>query len=144
MEIKLNTSKKNKVYRCSLCDIECVLIAEEHPLMCPFEMYCQWEESDDHIVSFQKHKTEQEKELQRLKIEELKLKIKLLNGMVRAREDVARFIEQQLDWKTEASSEASCPHYGVCELHELMDYIYGGAPENSGEEICAKGKGWHR
>ena len=49
---------------------------------------------------------------------------------MRPREEVARFIEKQLH---DSSYECSRPkpnthHYGMQELRELMDFIYGGEP----------------
>lgn len=59
-----------------------------------------------------------------------------------SREEVARFVEQQLNWETPASQKGCKAHYGLCELKELLDFIYG-KPENESEEINANGKGWH-
>jgi len=59
-----------------------------------------------------------------------------------SRSKAARFVEQQVDWKTEASAASQCPHYGACELREQLDHIYGGKPQAEEEKINLEGKGW--
>ena len=59
------------------------------------------------------------------------------------RKYAARFVEQQLDWKTDASDNIPVAHYGAQELRELLDYIYGGEPKTAAEKINIEGKGWH-
>lgn len=51
-----------------------------------------------------------------------------------AREDVARFIEAQFSGEAPKIPE-SLSHYGLCELRQLMDYIYGGPPRFKEEEL---------
>lgn len=52
-------------------------------------------------------------------------------GCVKTREEAARFIETQLapDWVTSLEKGEQF-HYGKQELRELMDFIYGGPPED--------------
>jgi len=63
--------------------------------------------------------------------------------MATPREKAVRLIEQQLDWNTEASKKCPLPHYGACELRELLDFIYGGEPATDSEKLDITGKGWH-
>ena len=60
------------------------------------------------------------------------------------REDAARFAEQQLNWKTDASNNSPYSHYGVMELRELLDYIYGDEPSTDAEKLSIGFKGIHR
>ena len=64
-------------------------------------------------------------------------------GRAISREDAARFIELQLDWKTKASKDGPRAHYGAQELRELLDHIYGGEPKAEAEKLNIDGKGWH-
>lgn len=61
------------------------------------------------------------------------------NRNIIMRRNAARFIEKQLEWKTKESRECHFPHYGVMEIREMLDYIYGGEPNNEDEEIKSKG-----
>lgn len=55
------------------------------------------------------------------------------------REDAVRLIQRQFGWTTHDSAYFPkgkiCTHYGLCELRELLDHIYGGIP-NHHEELC--------
>lgn len=54
------------------------------------------------------------------------------------REKTARFIDKQLEaWQADPDyrPEKSAHHYGKCELWDLLDFIYGGAPSNDTEKI---------
>jgi hypothetical protein len=52
------------------------------------------------------------------------------------REYAARFIEEQLKAGYECTREkGDAVHYGVQELRELLDYIYGTPPQSEREEI---------
>jgi hypothetical protein len=58
---------------------------------------------------------------------------------VKTREEVARFIEEQM----EGASEPSKPkgkryHYGAQELRDLMDFVFGGEPLTDAERITLK------
>lgn len=60
----------------------------------------------------------------------------------KTRSDVANFIKQQLDhtgYETiTGRPKPNTHHYGVQELRELLDYIYGSQPSNISEEINIK------
>lgn len=58
--------------------------------------------------------------------------------MMRSRDEIARFIEKQFEWQTEASMESPGTHYGLMEARELMDFIFGEKPK-TGEEIHKTG-----
>ena len=52
------------------------------------------------------------------------------------REEVARFVESQLESEVPKTREKKGKHhYGFQELRELMDFIYGGEPENAEQNI---------
>jgi hypothetical protein len=67
-------------------------------------------------------------------------KIGGLQDLPESREEVARFIEYQFD----GSRNYHCrrhkghTHYGLQELRELMDFIYGGEPKTQAENIRGK------
>ena len=64
------------------------------------------------------------------------------NSTISRREEVARFIERQLNWGTRA---AKMPFggdgYGAIELRELMDFIYKSPPVSDDEKIVTAGIG---
>jgi hypothetical protein len=48
---------------------------------------------------------------------------------MKPREEVARFIEKQMEGRYKCSREKNyAHHYGLQELRELMDFIYGAEP----------------
>lgn len=52
------------------------------------------------------------------------------------REEVARFIEETLEYDRECVlQKGSKVHYGKQELRELLDFIYGGQPATEKEKI---------
>jgi hypothetical protein len=51
---------------------------------------------------------------------------------MKPREEVARFIEKQMEGRYVCSRDKGfAHHYGLQELRELMDFIYGGEPTES-------------
>ena len=51
---------------------------------------------------------------------------------MKTREETARFIERQMHWSHKCKFEkGSRAHYGWQELKELMDFIYGGEPNDA-------------
>ena len=63
---------------------------------------------------------------------------------VASRQDTARFVEQQLANESPIHKEKyECSEhlrYGYMELCELLDFIYGGEPENELEALHVEGK----
>jgi hypothetical protein len=61
--------------------------------------------------------------------------------MIKTREEVARYIERQFDYKSGYTVSMSKPynHYGKCELRDLLDFIYGGPPTSPEEFIRGDG-----
>lgn len=57
--------------------------------------------------------------------------------MMRTREEVARFIEAQMDDDSAAICVAkdSRVHYGLVELRWLMDFLYDGEPQTDEEKL---------
>ena len=54
---------------------------------------------------------------------------------LKTREETARFIERQLSDDHEPSRNKNGQYsYGLQDLRELMDFIYGSTPMNVGEE----------
>jgi len=51
-----------------------------------------------------------------------------------SRESVAVFIKQQIRGKC-SREKGNQHHYGVQELRELLDFIYGTEPQNKAQEI---------
>lgn len=47
---------------------------------------------------------------------------------MKTREQVARYIEGQFSYSTkiapDANEDKTCIHYGLCEIKQLMDFIY--------------------
>jgi len=62
----------------------------------------------------------------------------------RTREEVARFIEKQfgkeMPLPPELGKRVDSTHYGMCELRQLMDFIFGCEPANRTEEIFGAGE----
>ena len=65
--------------------------------------------------------------------------------MTKTREEVARFIEEQMRIDSNCSSysrgydpKVGAFHYGYYELRRLMDYLYDGPPKNKQEELVNK------
>lgn len=64
---------------------------------------------------------------------------------MKTREEVARFIEttqtgvaipdMDLYNRRRGDGQKAAWHYGLCELRQLMDFIYGGPPENKEQEV---------
>lgn len=55
---------------------------------------------------------------------------------MKSREDVVAFIEEQFKWDHECSLEKGHQtHYGRQELRELLDFLYGGPPENEEQRL---------
>jgi hypothetical protein len=54
---------------------------------------------------------------------------------LKTREEVARFVERQLGIETCGREKGDKYHYGLQELRELMDFVYGGPPENEGQAL---------
>lgn len=55
--------------------------------------------------------------------------------MIPSRKETVELIYKQLDMETSAAKNKSHHHYGKAELRELLDFIYGGPPENEEEFI---------
>lgn len=54
----------------------------------------------------------------------------------KTREEAARFAESQFAWPTTykvSEKKKAAHHYGKCEVHDLLDFIYGGPPEKPEE-----------
>lgn len=57
---------------------------------------------------------------------------------MKSRQEVARFIERQMHWGWNkpaipdhyGNGSVSAHHYGLCELRELLDFIYESPPTN--------------
>ena len=55
---------------------------------------------------------------------------------MKQREEAARFVERQLFGDADTKRDKNRRHhYGVQELRDLMDFIYGGEPEADGHKI---------
>jgi hypothetical protein len=55
---------------------------------------------------------------------------------MKTREAAVKFITNQLDYDYQCGREkAGAVHYGLQDLRELMDFIYGGPPQTSAEEL---------
>jgi hypothetical protein len=61
--------------------------------------------------------------------------------MIKTREEAARYIERQLDYKSgyTVSVTKECWHYGKCELRDLLDFVYDGPPTSPQEFIRGYG-----
>ena len=60
---------------------------------------------------------------------------------MKSREEAARFVERQFDGYGGYEcklNKGGCHHYGKQEVRELMDFIYGGEPENDSQKINGK------
>lgn len=60
---------------------------------------------------------------------------------MKSRKEVARFIEEQLDFDSGYGTERYKDdrwHYGFQELRDLLDYVYEGVPKNQEEELHNK------
>jgi hypothetical protein len=57
---------------------------------------------------------------------------------MKTREEVARFVEKQMGSNYICSRNKNyADHYGLQELRELMDFIYGEEPQNEEQKIKA-------
>ena len=54
---------------------------------------------------------------------------------MRTRKEVVELIGRQMDRGPARREKPTCWHYGIVELRELLDFIYGGPPENEDEEL---------
>ena len=55
---------------------------------------------------------------------------------MKTREEVARFVEKQMGGRYICSRNKNyAHHYGLQELRELMDFIYGEEPQNEEQKI---------
>lgn len=58
---------------------------------------------------------------------------------MRSREEAVSFARQQLVAEIETGrSKPNTHHYGLQELRDLMDFIYGGPPEAPAQELNRK------
>ena len=59
---------------------------------------------------------------------------------MKTREEAVKLIEDQIEDR-KCSRGKGAVHYGKQELRELMDFIYGGEPENDDQKIKTE-TGW--
>jgi hypothetical protein len=59
-----------------------------------------------------------------------------------SRKDAVTFIKTQFSAGYYSREDKGGHHYGVCELKDLMDVIYGGAPEGKHETITVDCTGY--
>lgn len=53
---------------------------------------------------------------------------------MKTREEIARFMEGQIDWTIPSPPNSGC-RYGRCELRQLMDFMFDGPPARKEEEV---------
>ncbi len=60
---------------------------------------------------------------------------------MKTREEIARFIESQMNGKSQFALKNSHWHYGRVEVRQLMDFIFDGPPTCEKDKVFAPGEG---
>ena len=55
--------------------------------------------------------------------------------VTKTREEIARFVEKQFLWSHNCRLSKTAHHYGMQEVRELMDFIYGEEPQSEEQKI---------
>ncbi len=58
---------------------------------------------------------------------------------MKTREEIARFIESQMDGKIQLALKNSHWHYGRVEIRQLMDFIFDGTPTCEKDKVFTMG-----